>query len=64
MGSEARLSKRSKHATEGDRRRARRAAEQSYEPIVPMKVGKCRALVRRGGHATHWREGGNRSTHR
>ncbi len=33
--------------------------EQSYEPIVPVKVGNRRASVR-GGHGTHWREGANR----
>jgi hypothetical protein len=36
-----------------------RVDEQSYEPIVPAKVGNRRAPAR-GGHDTHWREGGNR----
>lgn len=31
--------------------------EQSYRLIVPMKVGNRRAPAR-GGHGTHWREGG------
>src|SRR5436190_6097812 len=40
-----------------------RMDEQSYEPIVPRKVGNRRA---RGGcgHGTHWREGGNNRTSR
>jgi hypothetical protein len=46
-------------ATKGDRRRQGRVGEQSYEPIVPLKVGNRRA-PERGGHDTHWREGGNR----
>jgi hypothetical protein len=33
--------------------------EQSYEPIVPMKVENRRA-PERGGHGIHWREGANR----
>jgi hypothetical protein len=33
--------------------------EQSYNPIVPMKVGNRRAPAR-GGHGTHWREGGSK----
>ena len=36
--------------------------EQSYDPIVPMKVGNRRASAR-SGHGTHWREGGNKRTH-
>ena len=36
--------------------------EQSYDPIVPGKVGNRRALER-GGHGTHRREGGNKRTH-
>ena len=47
----------------GDRRPQLRADEQSYEPIVPMKVGNRRAPAR-GGHGTHWREGANRWTDR
>ena len=43
----------------GDRRQQLRADEQSYEPIVPMKVGNRRAPAR-GGHDTHGREGANR----
>jgi hypothetical protein len=35
--------------------------EQSYEPVVPMKVGNRRASER-SGHGTHWREGGNKRT--
>ena len=31
--------------------------EQSYHPILPGKVGNRRAPAR-GGHGTHWREGG------
>jgi hypothetical protein len=48
-----------KPAAKGDRRPQPRADEQSYEPIVPMKVGNRRAPAR-GGHDTHWREGANR----
>ena len=43
-------------ANKGDRRRQEGVGEQSYEPIVPMKVGNRRAPAR-GGHGTHWREG-------
>jgi len=35
--------------------------EQSYDLILPMKVGNRRAPAR-GGHGTHWREGGSRRT--
>jgi hypothetical protein len=31
--------------------------EQSYDPVVPVKVGNRRASAR-SGHGTHWREGG------
>src|SRR5262245_36152775 len=48
-------------ATKGDRRWQEGVGEQSYEPIVPAKVGNRRAPAR-GGHDTHWREGGNAST--
>jgi hypothetical protein len=37
-----------------------RMLEQSYRLIVPVKVGNCRAPAR-GGHRTHWREGGARA---
>jgi hypothetical protein len=37
-------------------------AEQSYDPIVPMKVGNRRASVR-SGHGTHRREGGNKQAY-
>ena len=37
--------------------------EQSYDPVLPMKVGNRRASER-SGHGTHWREGRNRCTHR
>jgi len=33
--------------------------EQSYEPVVPVKVGNRRASAR-SGHGAHWRDGGNR----
>jgi hypothetical protein len=46
-------------AAKGDQRRQGRIGEQSYEPIVPVKVANRRAPAR-GGHGTHWREGGNR----
>jgi hypothetical protein len=36
-------------------------AEQSYNLIVPMKVGNRRASAR-SGHETHRREGGNGRT--
>ena len=44
-----------------DRRKHGWMAEQSYNPIVPMKVGNRRASAR-SGHGTHWREGGSRRT--
>ena len=34
--------------------------EQSYDLIVPVKVGNCRAPAR-GGHGTHRREEGARA---
>ena len=36
--------------------------EQSYDPIVPVKVENRRAPGR-SGHGIHWREGGNKVTH-
>ena len=39
-----------------------RMDEQSYEPLVPEKVGNRRAPAK-GGHGTHWREGGNKGTY-
>ena len=54
---------REKPAAKGNRRQQLRADEQSYEPIVPMKVENRRAPAR-GGHGIHWREGANRSTYR
>jgi hypothetical protein len=36
--------------------------EQSYDPVVPVKVGNRRASVR-SGHGTHGREGGNKRTY-
>jgi hypothetical protein len=44
-----------------DRRKHGRMLEQSYNPTVPMKVGNRRAPAR-GGHGTHWREGGSKRT--
>ena len=41
---------------------AGKGEEQSYEPIVPAKVGNRRA-PETGGHGTHWREGVNRQTY-
>jgi len=46
----------------GNRRRTERMAEQSYEPILPAKVGNRRA-PERGGHGTHWRKGANKRTY-
>jgi len=40
----------------------RRDAEQSYDPILPVKAGNRRASAR-SGHGTHWREGGNKQTY-
>jgi hypothetical protein len=34
--------------------------EQSYDPVVPVKVGNRRASAR-SGHGTHWREGGEQA---
>jgi hypothetical protein len=42
-----------------DRRKHGRMLEQSYDPIVPRKVGNRRA-PETGGHGTHWREGGSK----
>jgi len=36
--------------------------EQSYEPVVPVKVGN-RGLRKERPHGTHWREGGNKRTY-
>jgi hypothetical protein len=44
-----------------DRRKHGRMAEQSYNLIVPRKVGNRRASAR-SGHETHWREGGSKRT--
>jgi hypothetical protein len=44
-----------------DRRKHGRMREQSYDPIVPAKVGDRRA-PETGGHGTHWREGGSKRT--
>jgi hypothetical protein len=46
----------------GNRRRPGKMDEQSYDPVVPMKVGNRRASAR-SGHGTHWREGGNKRTY-
>jgi len=45
--------------TGGDREKM---DEQSYDPVVPVKVGNRRASAR-SGHGTHWREGGNKRTY-
>jgi hypothetical protein len=45
-----------------DRRKRGRMPEQSYNPIVPVKVGNRRAPAR-GGHGTHGREGGSKRTY-
>src|SRR5215468_2889266 len=42
-----------------DWRKHGRMREQSYDPIVPTKVGNRRA-PETGGHGTHWREGGSK----
>src|SRR5215469_9066583 len=44
-----------------DRRKHGRMQEQSYDLILPKKVGNRRAPAR-GGHGTHWREGGSSRT--
>jgi hypothetical protein len=36
--------------------------EQSYDPVVPVKVENRRASER-SGHGIHWREGGNKVTY-
>src|ERR1700737_2506293 len=46
----------------GNQRRRSRIVEQSYEPILPAKVGNSRASRGGSGQGTHWREGGNRWT--
>jgi hypothetical protein len=51
-----------RYATPRDNRRGRgKVAEQSYNLIVPVKVGNRRASER-SGHGTHWREGGSKRT--
>ena len=45
-----------------DRRKRGGMLEQSYNLIVPMKVGNRRAPAR-GDHGTHWREGGSKRTY-
>jgi hypothetical protein len=45
-----------------DQREHGRMTEQSYNSIVPMKVGNRRASAR-SGHGSHWREGRNKRTH-
>src|SRR6516162_9370976 len=45
-------------ATKGRPEEARMDREQSYNPIVLMKVENRRAPAR-GGHGIHWREGGS-----
>jgi len=46
----------------GSRRRSGQMDEQSYDPVVPVKVGNRRASAR-SGHGTHWREGENKRTY-
>jgi NAD(P)-dependent dehydrogenase (short-subunit alcohol dehydrogenase family) len=46
-------------AAKGNQRWQGRVGEQSYEPIVPMKVGNRRASER-SGHGTHRRDGASR----
>jgi hypothetical protein len=55
----ARAVRRTPRETGGDRGRME---EQSYDPVVPAKVGNRRASER-SGHGTHWREGGNKVTY-
>src|SRR6266436_1345069 len=55
----ARAVSRTPRETGGDRGRME---EQSYDPVVPAKVGNRRASER-SGHGTHWREGGNKVTY-
>src|SRR5262245_14016697 len=45
---------------EGDRRRSAKEAEETYEPVVPMRTGNCGLRCRR----TRRREAGNKTTHR
>jgi hypothetical protein len=40
-----------------------RDEEESYDPIVPVKVGNFPCVIGRG-RGTHWREGGNKPTYR
>ena len=56
---EERLSHREVRDPEGRPEGSRRDGEQSYDPIVPAKVGNRRASLR-SGHGTHRREGGNK----
>ncbi len=65
LGPYARSERMRKPVDRGKPEVGREVVEQSYEPIVPMKVGNRRApAARRGGHGTHWREGGNRPMYR
>ena len=58
MGSEQALNA-EKPVAKGNRRRQLRVDEQSYEPMVAMKVENRRAPAR-GGHGIHWSDGANR----
>jgi multidrug efflux pump subunit AcrA (membrane-fusion protein) len=52
---------RERPAAEGDWRRMGQIKDQSYDPIVPVKVGNRRAFAK-SGHGTHWREGEKKRT--
>ena len=41
---------------------SKKGGEQSYESMVPTKVGNRRA-PERGDHGTHWRDGTNKLTY-
>jgi len=58
---EERLLSREVRAPKGRPEGARKEAEQSYNPILPLKVGNRRASAR-SGHGTHGKEGGSKRT--
>jgi hypothetical protein len=49
-------------ARQGRPEASEKGGEQSYESMVPMKVGNRRAPAR-GGHGIHWRDGTNKPTY-
>ena len=59
---ERQISHREVRGGKGDQSCHERMAEQSYDPILPLRAGNRRASAR-SGHGTHRREGGNKPTY-